>query len=1137
MAESLNPWRSQSAERHAIPTYHDTPEDIENSGAHDRLMTGSRRGRRKLVDDGDDEYTGPLPAFMARLPAAAAQRRRTILFAGLGVVAFVLLVMFFKSLQPPRGFSKKDFSACFPDKDMECGFISPAVACFPSIADDQIFRANTPLNRGFEVPLNIDASGTRASILTQMRDWMSARKALFEVCQSAPGSEDLVYMSTTTVARDIDYMATALDGAGSMINYLGLSYGTILGSYLVNMFPDRVGRVVIDGVVDPQKWAHEPAHTWLDTWMNSTELAYNYLLSLCGSVGPEECPLARIKGESSDDIGARVDGFLGKLYNESANVSHDPRRGVITSGMVRTLIYTSLVSPGWFPQVANAISSAMKGDYSVLAQLTMQPIKQPSHPLPGDHARSIIACLDSPPYSTDRMDTWPTAESLTDAALARVTSVSPRFGLAPVVTEPDGACHYLAKTTSRLPERFTGPFHRKLRNPILIVNGDIDPLTPLISARFVNNQLGNSARLVIQRNTPAHTSFWLGPSLCVARAYRRFFVSGLVPEAKETLCSSDMPVFNSPDASAVQNAAPPKSSDSEPDVELKSVAGERAPLLPRTRVPDAEAASVTDAPPWSQKKRWVVISVSFLGLLAFVAIFNDWPPQGLDRQGFVPCAYDTDFECGYIRVPRNYFNASEGETEVYIARYPAPDQGKRIGSLFINAGGPGNPASSLALMMGKPFSRMFEGRFDIAGRAVIEAQNAEWLALLKATFETCIDAPGSDDIKYMSSATVARDIDYMTTVLDGKDALINYWGPSYGSVLGQYLVNMFPDRVGRVAIDGVVDAHMWSNEPSHMWLASMLDAAEANYEYVIKKCGEVGPEYCALANTKGESHTKIIARVDDFLDQLYDAPASAPHAPRPGIITSGAVRALLYSRTSMPKHLTRAYEAIAAGMEGNYTQLGELTIAPIRDPPARLPGDIARQLISCMDQHPYNSDHPETWPTAKDLTDAALYGLKHVSPRFALSVSLQEPDGGCQFLARVVNQIPERFSGPFNHTLLNPILIANGDLDPITPLLHARIVNKRFGDSARLVVSQDTPAHSNWFAGPSMCIAKAYRNFYARGELPEENETWCPTDIAVFDVPSSVDPPDEDQEDTELRAAVMEIREIWRNFLPDGFDM
>lgn len=614
-----------------------------------------------------------------------------------------------------------------------------------------------------------------------------------------------------------------------------------------------------------------------------------------------------------------------------------------------------------------------------------------------------------------------------------------------------------------------------------------------------------------------------------------------------------------------------------------TTADERAHLLPRTRVPDAETTSVTDAPPWSKRRRWAVISMSFLGLLAFVAIFNDWPPHGLDRQGFVPCQEDTDFDCGYIRVPRNYFNASEGETELYIARYPAPDPNKRIGSLFINAGGPGNPASSLALMMGKPFSRLFEGRFDIvgfdprgtgktqhaiacfptwsdyqqfrantvlsrgfnvpsdpfseAGSAVIETQNAEWLALLRATFETCMDAPGSDDIKYMSSATVARDIDFMTTVLDGKDSLINYWGPSYGSVLGGYLVNMFPDRVGRVAIDGVVDAQMWANEPSHLWLRSMLDSAEANYEYVLKKCGEVGPEYCALAKTKGESHEEIIARVDNFLDQLYETPASAPHAPRPGIITSGLVRALLYSRTSMPKHLTRTYEAIAAGMKGNYTQLGELTIAPILEPPRRIPGDIARQLISCMDQRPYNAGRPETWPTAKDLTDAGLYTLKHVSPRFGLSVSLQEPDGGCQFLAPMVNQIPERFSGPFNHTLRNPILIANGDLDPITPLLHARIVNRRLGESSRLVVSQDTPAHTNWFSGPSMCIAKAYRDFYARGELPEEKETWCPTDINVFDVPSSGSPPDDEDEDAELRAAVMELRQVWRDFLPDGFAM
>jgi len=98
----------------------------------------------------------------------------------------------------------------------------------------------------------------------------------------------LKYSGTATVTRDIDFMATALEGKESLMlvhlmsfpllqcwplwcrNFYGFSYGTILGVYLANMyvsigrlpfkllnwsrFPDRIGRLVIDGVVDPLAW-------------------------------------------------------------------------------------------------------------------------------------------------------------------------------------------------------------------------------------------------------------------------------------------------------------------------------------------------------------------------------------------------------------------------------------------------------------------------------------------------------------------------------------------------------------------------------------------------------------------------------------------------------------------------------------------------------------------------------------------------------------------------------------------------------------------------------------------------------------------------------------------------------------------
>lgn len=93
------------------------------------------------------------------------------------------------------------------------------------------------------------------------------------------------------------------------------------------------------------------------------------------------------------------------------------------------LLYTATVRPKVFPPVAKAIASAMKGNYTDLAQMTLHALDTSGEAQPGDVARSIIACLDSPPYDADRPDTWPSLEDYTDAAIARMKDVSPRFAM------------------------------------------------------------------------------------------------------------------------------------------------------------------------------------------------------------------------------------------------------------------------------------------------------------------------------------------------------------------------------------------------------------------------------------------------------------------------------------------------------------------------------------------------------------------------------------------------------------------------------------------------------------------------------------------------------------------------------------
>ncbi|KAI0081646.1 hypothetical protein K474DRAFT_1671835 [Panus rudis PR-1116 ss-1] len=66
------------------------------------------------------------------------------------------------------------------------------------------------------------------------------------------------YMGMSANVRDLVALADYLQGPGSEINFYGVGHGSLIGSYLMYMFPDRVGRMILDSPVDPLVYAHQP---------------------------------------------------------------------------------------------------------------------------------------------------------------------------------------------------------------------------------------------------------------------------------------------------------------------------------------------------------------------------------------------------------------------------------------------------------------------------------------------------------------------------------------------------------------------------------------------------------------------------------------------------------------------------------------------------------------------------------------------------------------------------------------------------------------------------------------------------------------------------------------------------------------
>ncbi|KAH8102176.1 Alpha/Beta hydrolase protein [Cristinia sonorae] len=512
---------------------------------------------------------------------------------------------------------------------------------------------------------------------------------------------------------------------------------------------------------------------------------------------------------------------------------------------------------------------------------------------------------------------------------------------------------------------------------------------------------------------------------------------------------------------------------------------------------------------------------------AFGQFTGNWPEVGkISWKSCHPHPPLNNVDCGDIVVPKDYFNPRAGTATIAFARLKSKASLSK-GTVFFNPGGPGGSGKSwiaeinpyyIRNMVGEeydiigfdprgvgetvPQTRCFndgntgsyanfirntvlERGYDVASnmstaelRSMLLVKTAEADALLRTQFEICRQNMG-EELRYMGTSTVVRDLDFMSKIFDGTDAPINLYGLSYGSVLGQYLANMLPDRVGRVVIDGVVDAESWANQPAYLWHRQWIVNSEATYDIFFKTCSEAGPSICSIATVEQEAPDAIKTRLESFIDGLTYQPLSITNSKHPSILTSGRARKFLIDGIYRPSLWPLVATAFAKAMDGD----GSAIMDAIGTAGER---DLARAAVSCNDQPHFDA------PKIEDIVDEQLYTYQNVS-RFIFAVAnLENADFGCQHWSITP---PERFHGPWSHTLKNPILILSNTADPVTPLASGKKVQEQLGNSSRLLVL-DGPGHTSIFL-PSSCIKEHMNAYFANGRLPPEG-TVCSVDLGPF---------------------------------------
>ncbi len=228
--------------------------------------------------------------------------------------------------------------------------------------------------------------------------------------------------------------------------------------------------------------------------------------------------------------------------------------------------------------------------------------------------------------------------------------------------------------------------------------------------------------------------------------------------------------------------------------------------------------------------------------------------------------------CATVRVPRDYSHPEAGSIDLAVARVPARNTDRRIGSLVINPGGPG--LSGVGALAGavRVVSPEVRDVFDLVGvdpRGVGESTAVECVSdadldawrspgydlqapdgpARRATDAAALAAgcarDSGDLLPYVDTVSAARDLDIVRAIL-GDDRL-TYLGVSYGTELGATYAEVFPQRVGRMVLDAGLDPTM-DDTVRMLGLAAGFESALNRYvAYCLNSAGCPLPQPAAAA--------------------------------------------------------------------------------------------------------------------------------------------------------------------------------------------------------------------------------------------------------------------------------------------------
>ncbi|MFD1542052.1 alpha/beta hydrolase [Nonomuraea guangzhouensis] len=479
-------------------------------------------------------------------------------------------------------------------------------------------------------------------------------------------------------------------------------------------------------------------------------------------------------------------------------------------------------------------------------------------------------------------------------------------------------------------------------------------------------------------------------------------------------------------------------------------------------------------------------------------------------------------QCATAELPLDYDDPHGATIKLALLRVTAKDPRHRLGSLFVNPGGPGDSARDLAEQVPQVVSKTVLDRFDIVGvdprgvagstqvrcfatktartRTVAPltatpfpgtpAGQRSWIGAAQALGRAC-STTGRRIASAMSTTEVARDMDVLRRALGDRE--LTYLGDSYGSYLGLVYANLFPDRVRAIAIDGVIDPRALAGTPATAAepLFDRIGAATASYRALrelLERCQRAGRSRCSFADANTP------ARFDRLAERLR---------ARPLRLAAPGVRAITYTYANLIAD-TGQWLRRPDGYRGLFAELTDLARLTAPGGAGSGRAAVVRHLLSRHSavQPGPGADNPLEAASAVLCTDGLHAADAAAWPAYAAAADRRTKyfgAAGAWITARCARntwtaQDEDVYRGPFDHRTAAPVLVIGNKWDPVTSHDSAVTVARLLPGSR--LISSDSWGHTALLT--SKCVDNAVYAYLIRPMAPAPKITHCRGDVQPF---------------------------------------